>query len=92
MSYRRPSTYQAITYSGNFLGKGCNRSKAFRLTFPDSKANPKTINECASKFHKLLDVQYQIWRIRAILRGEIPRNYPLELHDAPMDCRWFVGQ
>lgn len=77
MSYRTPTTYQAIVYSGKYIVLH-SRSKAFRETFPDSKATMKTIHECASRFHQTPKIQYQIWRLRAILRGEINRDYPLE--------------
>jgi len=52
-----------------------NQSKAFRAIFPDSKASAKTIHECASRFHHTPEVQYQLWRLRAIMRGEIQRDY-----------------
>lgn len=77
MSYRKPTTCQAITYTGKYLSNGLNQSKAFRDTFPKSKASAKTIHEYASRFHHSAEVQYHIWRIRMILQGKLPRGYGL---------------
>jgi hypothetical protein len=89
MSYRKPTTYQAITFAGKFIVSH-NRSKAFRGTFPDSQASAKTIHESASRFHQTPEVQYQIWRIRAIVRGEIPRDYPYDpATEVGKDCTRF---
>ena len=64
MSYRNPTTYQAIQYVGRYLINGLNQTEAFRYAFPESKATPKTIHEAASRFHKLPKVQYHIRRFR----------------------------
>lgn len=78
MSYRNPTTCQAIIYAGKYLIL-LNRSKAFKQTFPNTRASAKTIHECASRFHQLRDVQHQIWSLRMLSKTKVCARFVQEL-------------
>lgn len=59
MSQANPTDAETDTYAREFIEHG-DRSKAWRATFPNSKAKQEIVHSRASHFHKISKVQARI--------------------------------
>lgn len=76
MSQSRPTDAQATAYAENHVLYG-DQSRAFRVAFPDSKGTPKSINEKASAFHKLVKVQSRIDELRETMKIQAEEKFAI---------------
>ena len=60
MSQARPNQHEVDVYAGEWILNGGDQTKAWRKTFPESKAKPDVIHRKASVFHSLAEVQVRI--------------------------------
>lgn len=56
MSQRSPTDLECTVYAEAFVTNGGDKTKAFKSTFPKSKAKAETLNIRAVEFHKLSKV------------------------------------
>ncbi len=69
MSQRNPTELECTKYAAAFTTNGGDRTAAFREVFRNSKAQPETLNQQASKFHKLPKVRTRIHGIHISING-----------------------
>jgi len=65
MSQSRPTQHEIDVYSGHVILNGGDQVKAWRLTFPDSKAMPETQHTKASLMHNSEKVQKRIKELQS---------------------------
>lgn len=87
MSQRNPSDLEATKYAQAFLTNGGDQTKAFKKAFPKSKAKPETLNNCASKFHKLPKIRTRIEELRVELNKAADEEALYTVNDKK---RWLM--
>lgn len=78
MSQQNPTIKEATAYAESFILHG-DMSKAFRAAFPKSTASSKSINEKASKLHKLTKIQSRIEELREITKKQSEDEFSLSV-------------
>jgi len=73
MSQTKPTETEVITYAKSYIISG-DQSKAFRETFPKSKATKSSITTKACNMHKLVNVQSMISHLRTQIVGGTEKN------------------
>lgn len=76
MSQSRPTDAQANAYAENYVLYG-DQSRAFRVAFPDSKGKPESINQKASAFHKIVNVQSRIEELRETIKKQAEEKFAI---------------
>lgn len=80
MSQSRPTDIQTNTYAENYVLYG-DQSRAWRVTFPDSKCKPENVNCKASKFHTIVNVQSRIEELRSKLKKQTEEEFSITVSD-----------
>ena len=78
MSQSNPTRPEATRYAESYILYG-DQSKAWRAAFPQSKANPKVVNEKASCFHKIEKVQERIQELQKISKIQSEEEFGLSV-------------
>lgn len=76
MSQSRPTDIQINTYAENYVLYG-DQSRAWRVTFPDSKCKPDSVNQRASKFHSIIKVQSRIKEVNSTLKKQTEEEFSI---------------
>ena len=80
MSQANPTDFQANAYAENFVLYG-DKSRAWRMAFPDSKAKDASINVKASNFHDIGKVQLRIDEIHQRLSKQTEVEFDISVSD-----------
>ena len=80
MSQSNPTAIQTNTYAENYVLYG-DQSRAWRVTFPDSKCKPENVNCKASKFHTIVKVLSRIEEIRSKLQKQTEEEFNITVSD-----------
>ena len=80
MSQGRPTLSEATKYAESWI-LGGNQSKAWRHTFPKSRARQKVVHEKASGFHKCKKVQERIAQLQELLKTQSELEFGLTVRD-----------
>lgn len=80
MSQSNPTEIQVNTYTENYVLYG-DQSRAWRVTFPDSKCKPETVHYKASLLHKLEKVQKRIVEVRSMLTKQTEEEFSITVSD-----------
>lgn len=65
MTQTTPTDEEADIYAQSFARDG-DKSKAFRKTFPNSKAKPESVHVNANKFHNMPKVSLRVDEVKSI--------------------------
>ena len=76
MSQNSPTDMEANCYAEEWVLYG-DRTRAWRKTFPNSKATEKSHHEKASVFHKIVKVQTRIKELQSILKEQSEEEFTL---------------
>lgn len=80
MSQSRPTDIQINTYSENYVLYG-DKSRAWRITFPDAKCQPENVHTKASLMYKMTKVQQRIKAIRSTLKKQTEEEFSITVSD-----------
>jgi len=80
MSQANPTDFQANAYAENYVLYG-DQSRAWRVTFPDSKTKPESVNVKASKFHAIVKVVLRIEELRTKLSKQTEEEFSITVSD-----------
>ena len=80
MSQTNPTALQANSYAENYVLYG-DQSRAWRVTFPESKTTPESVNVKASKLHKLVKIVSRIEEIRSTLKKQTEEEFSITVSD-----------
>lgn len=80
MSQANPTEAQATAYAENFILYG-DRTRAFRVVFPDSKAKNESLHTKAAKLHCLVKVQSRIEELQIILKKQSTEEFTLSVSE-----------
>jgi len=80
MSQSRPTDIQTNTYAENYVLYG-DQSRAWRVTFPESRCKPETVHYKASLFHKLEKVKKRIIELRLKLMKQTEEEFDITVSD-----------
>ena len=80
MSQTNPTSFQINAYAESYVLYG-DQSRAWRVTFSDSKAKPDSVNQRASKFHSIVKVQSRIEGIRQRLSKQSEVEFDISVSD-----------
>jgi len=69
VSIAKPTDVQATKYAESFILYG-EKTRALKAAFPQSKANQKTLNEEASRFHKIPKVCARVDELHKAINSE----------------------
>ena len=80
MSQSNPTDFQTNAYAENYVLYG-DKSKAWRVTFPDSKCKPESVHVKASKLHNVVKIQSRIAEINAKLAKQSEEEFGVTVSD-----------
>lgn len=80
MSQQKPTEVEADIYARNYVEHG-DQTRAFRATFPNSKAKQESLHQKASAFHKIVEVQSRIVEVRELMREVAEKEFNLTTMD-----------
>jgi hypothetical protein len=80
MSQNSPTDIEADKYAADFVLHG-KQSKAWRHTFPDSKASDDSVDQKASRFHKLDKVQSSIAKMQQVAADTVEEEFSISAAD-----------
>lgn len=80
MSQSKPTDIQTNTYAENYVLYG-DQSRAWRVTFSDSKCKPESIHARASKMHGISKVQLRIKELRSKLLKQTEEEFSITVSD-----------
>ena len=78
MSQQKPTLAEATKYAESYILYG-DQTRAFRAAFPDTKAKPESVNQKASAFHKIVNVQSRINELQAGLKKQTEEEFNLSV-------------
>ena len=78
MSQANPTDIEATVYAAEWVVHG-DQTRAWRKTFPDSKAAPETQHARASLFHKIHKVQIRIGELQGIAKQQSEEEFSLSV-------------
>ena len=77
MSQSRPTDHEATAYAENYVLYG-DQSRAFRVAFPNSKGKPESINQKASKYNRIVNVQARVKELGAQVAQEAADSFQID--------------
>ncbi len=80
MSQGNPTPFQINTYAENYVLYG-DQSRAWRVTFPDSKAKAECIHVKAAQLHSLVKVKLRIKKIQSTLQKQSEEEFSITASD-----------
>lgn len=80
MSQANPNDVQVNAYAENYVLYG-DQSRAWRATFPESKAKPESINVKATQLHDHVKIQLRIEEIRSKLKKQTEEEFSITVSD-----------
>lgn len=78
MSQQNPTLAEATKYAESYILYG-DQTRAFRAAFPDTKAKPESVNQKASAFHKIVNVQSRIKELQSNLKKQTEEEFNLSV-------------
>ena len=79
MSYKDPKPHEIDVYATAWVLEKNEKTYCYKKTFPSSKANPKTLNEYASKFHAHAKVRTRIEQLQALSAKQTEEEFGLSI-------------
>lgn len=80
MSQKKPTETQLAAYADHYVKNG-DQSKAWRHTFPESKAQPHTVWRAASLFHKKTEVRAKVDQYRQLTSEALAEEFNISAAD-----------